>query len=443
MAPILRINNFLRERFPSRFAWAVLDQGLYGASNFLINILLARWLEPHSYGAFALGWAILNIAYQIQNPLIIEPMMVFSSNRFRLAPATYQKIVVHLNWIFTLSATVVILVVAFLQSDPTFTGMYLGLAIAMPLMLYTMLVRRVCYANLNPALAARGGLIYMPVFISSALLFNHLSWLNAFSALCLMGFSALCSGLWVERNLGRGLVAESSRGLDDAQIDPPSQIGSSLGRWLSLFRTVLRNHWGYGQWSLPASLLAVVITAFPYLILSHSSGLAAVGSLRALENTVLPVYSFMNAFGALLIPIFARARTTAELTRVVLRYATIFFFTGLLAWLVLATLHGWIFGLLYGDNYQTISHLLITYGALPLLVGLSIVFLSALRSQEKLRWTIVLYAITVIFMVSVGTFLIERNGVEGAVTVLVSSNVLLTVLSAAVWYRYGRKITRG
>ncbi|GEM84098.1 hypothetical protein [Meiothermus hypogaeus] len=440
MPTILWISNFIRERFPSRFAWAVLDQGLYGASNFLINILLARWLEPHSYGAFALGWAILNIAYQIQNPLVIEPMMVFSSNRFRQAPATYQKIVVHLNWILTLSATAVILLVAFLQSDPTFTGMYLGLAVAMPLMLYSMLVRRVCYANLNPALAAKGGLIYMPVFLSSALLFNHLSWLNAFSALCLMGFSALCSGLWVERSLGRGLVAESSRGLGGARVGLPPQNGSGLGRWFSLFRTVLRNHWGYGRWSLPASLLAVVIAAFPYLILSHISGLAAVGSLRALENTVLPVYSFMNAFGALLIPIFARARTTAELTRVVLRYATVFFFTGLLAWLVLALLHGWIFALLYGENYQTISYLLIAYGALPLLVGLSIVFLSALRSQEKLRWIIVLYTITVAFMVSAGIFLISHNGVQGAVMIQVSSNVLLTVLAALVWYRYGRKI---
>lgn len=441
MSTILWINNFIRERFPSRFAWAVLDQGLYGASNFLINILLARWLEPHSYGAFALGWAILNIAYQIQNPLIIEPMMVFSSNRFRLAPATYQKIVVHLNWILTSSATVAIVIVAFLQSDPTFTGMYLGLAIAMPLMLYTMLVRRVCYANLNPALAAKGGLIYMPVFLSSALLFNHFSWLSAFSALCLMGFSALCSGLWVERSLGRGVAAEASKGLDNTQIGLPTQNGmSGFGRWLSLSRAVLRNHWGYGRWSLPASLLAVVITAFPYLILSHISGLAAVGSLRALENTVLPVYSFMNAFGALLIPIFARARTTAELTRVVLRYAAVFFFIGLLAWLVLAALHSWIFSLLYGGNYQTIGHLLVVYGALPLLVGLSIVFLSALRSQEQLRWIIVLYAITVVFMVSAGTFLIEHNGVQGAVTILVTSNLLLTVLAGMVWYRYGRKI---
>lgn len=442
MSTILWIKNFIRERFPSRFAWAVLDQGLYGASNFLINILLARWLEPHSYGAFALGWAILNIAYQIQNPLIIEPMMVFSSNRFRQAPATYQKIVVHLNWILTLSATTVILVVAFLQSDPIFTGMYLGLAVAMPLMLYTMLVRRVCYSNLTPALAAKGGLIYMPVFLFTALLFNHLSWLNAFSALCLMGFSALCSGLWVERSIGRSLVAESSRGLGSVQMGLSIQNGIGLGRWLSLFRAVLRSHWGYGRWSLPASLLAVVIAAFPYLILSHISGLAAVGSLRALENTVLPVYSFMNAFGALLIPIFARARTTAELTRVVLRYATVFFFTGLLAWLVLAVLHSWIFGLLYGDNYQTISYLLITYGSLPLLVGLSIVFLSALRSQEKLRWIIVLYAVTVTFMVSVGIFLISHNGVQGAVMILVSSNVLLTVLAALVWYRYGRKIAK-
>jgi hypothetical protein len=32
---------------------AVLDQGLFTGSHFIINVLLARWLEPAQYGAFA------------------------------------------------------------------------------------------------------------------------------------------------------------------------------------------------------------------------------------------------------------------------------------------------------------------------------------------------------------------------------------------------------
>ena len=32
--------------------FAAVDQGLFSAANFLVNILLARWLEPVQYGAF-------------------------------------------------------------------------------------------------------------------------------------------------------------------------------------------------------------------------------------------------------------------------------------------------------------------------------------------------------------------------------------------------------
>ena len=34
---------------------AVLDQGLFSGANFVVNILLARWLTPEEYGAFAVA----------------------------------------------------------------------------------------------------------------------------------------------------------------------------------------------------------------------------------------------------------------------------------------------------------------------------------------------------------------------------------------------------
>src|ERR1700691_3728197 len=52
-------------RFSGKFArWitkgglAILDQGLISGSNFLIGILLARWLMPEQYGAFALAFYV-------------------------------------------------------------------------------------------------------------------------------------------------------------------------------------------------------------------------------------------------------------------------------------------------------------------------------------------------------------------------------------------------
>jgi len=37
---------------------AVVDQALFAGSNFLLSILLARWLTPAEYGAFAVADAV-------------------------------------------------------------------------------------------------------------------------------------------------------------------------------------------------------------------------------------------------------------------------------------------------------------------------------------------------------------------------------------------------
>ena len=62
---------------------AVLDQGLISGSNFLIGILLARWLAPEAYGAYALAFSIFLFLAGFHNALLLEPMSVFG-------PASYK-----------------------------------------------------------------------------------------------------------------------------------------------------------------------------------------------------------------------------------------------------------------------------------------------------------------------------------------------------------------
>ena len=45
-------------RWVTKGGLAIVDQGLISGSNFLIGILLARWLMPEAYGAFALAFSV-------------------------------------------------------------------------------------------------------------------------------------------------------------------------------------------------------------------------------------------------------------------------------------------------------------------------------------------------------------------------------------------------
>ncbi|MGE0652377.1 MAG: hypothetical protein AB7P12_11590, partial [Alphaproteobacteria bacterium] len=78
----------LRKWLTSGF-WAIVDQGTYAGTNFIVNIILARWLEPSEYGAFAVGYAAFVFVVVIHTSLVLEPVLVFHSGRFQTRSGEY------------------------------------------------------------------------------------------------------------------------------------------------------------------------------------------------------------------------------------------------------------------------------------------------------------------------------------------------------------------
>ena len=52
-------------------------------TNFVVNILLARWLTPAEYGAFALAYSVFVLLGVFHIAILIEPMLVFGPGRYR------------------------------------------------------------------------------------------------------------------------------------------------------------------------------------------------------------------------------------------------------------------------------------------------------------------------------------------------------------------------
>ena len=67
----------------ARGFWAILDQGLFSVSNFALNLLLAHWLSPHHYGAFAAVFAVFLLLGTLHTGLLSEPMLVLGSGRYK------------------------------------------------------------------------------------------------------------------------------------------------------------------------------------------------------------------------------------------------------------------------------------------------------------------------------------------------------------------------
>src|SRR5260370_28321963 len=77
--------SFLGKAVPmaTKGGLAVLDQGLISGSNFLVGILLARWLAPEEYGAYALAFAIFLLLSFVSQSLLFDPMAGFSGSSYR------------------------------------------------------------------------------------------------------------------------------------------------------------------------------------------------------------------------------------------------------------------------------------------------------------------------------------------------------------------------
>src|SRR5438477_212183 len=63
--------------------WAIADQGFFAGSNFILNIVLARWLSPNEYGAFGVAFSIFLLVGTLHSSLVTEPMTVFAPGKVR------------------------------------------------------------------------------------------------------------------------------------------------------------------------------------------------------------------------------------------------------------------------------------------------------------------------------------------------------------------------
>src|SRR5580698_9365038 len=170
---------------------AILDQGVFTGSNFVISILLARWLSPEQYGSYAVVFAIFLFILTVHQALMLEPMSVFGGSVYRNCLRGYLKalLMVHLG----MSLVIVLLLgisaaVAFkLHPASSLPSALVGVAFAAPMILLLWLVKRTFYLKLSPAPSAGAAVLYCVLVMSGLTMIYKHGLLSVFSALVLMG----------------------------------------------------------------------------------------------------------------------------------------------------------------------------------------------------------------------------------------------------------------
>jgi len=402
---------------------AILDQGLFASSNFLLNVLLARWLAPADYGAFALALSVFLLLGVFHNAMFSEPMLVFGPGKYRERFPEYLGILLRGHFALMLPCAGLLTAVAFLLGwlwSPAVEGAFLALAIAGPFILLLWLLRRAFYARLNPGWAAAGGGVYLMVLLVSALALRAAGRLTP-----AMGFFTMAAGSLTACLLLLLLLRPT------LATDP------------SAIRAVGADHWRYGKWPAAGAAPGWVTDNIYFLVLPAWVGLADAGGLKALLNLAQPALHTIMALGALLLPILVRDRGCGGpgVMRRTIKLSLALFLLG--SGCYLALLWGFrlqIFHFLYAGKYAAYAGWpLLLIGLLPFAQSLPIVIGGALRALERPNlafWSCVGSGAVAL---ALGVPLTACLGVGGALVGLVLSYVLMGVLMLLLFTRSVRR----
>ncbi len=350
-------------------AWTVLDQAFFSGSNFVVNVLLARWLAPEAFGAFTTAFVVFLVCGTLHAGLLVEPMLVFGAGRFERRRRAYLRLLVlgHAGFAAGVGSVFGLGALAALALGRPFVASVVGaLGVAQGGILLLWMARRACLVAHRPKMAAAGGAGYLLLLVGSAVAMQTAGLLTAATSLLLMaGVSAVVAGV---------LLARLGVPLRRPTPDTPA------------FRAeVLRAHWTYGRWSMPTGVLEWIVSTMPFLVVPLVVGVEGNALLRALLNLALPALQAFVAIAAFSLPVLVRARAAGHMPRTMRRFGALALAGALSYAVLLGGLGEWALELLYDGKYIATPAELWLLAGYPVAVGLGGVFTASLRARERPR----------------------------------------------------------
>ncbi|MDQ1409420.1 MAG: hypothetical protein QOJ41_1155, partial [Acidobacteriaceae bacterium] len=350
---------------------AIADQGLISGSNFVLSILLARYLGADQYGAYALAFSTFVLLSLIHQALVLEPLSVFGPSVYRNSLRRYLGLIMWLQLamgaVFVIAAGSVGIFSSFLRTSSQLAMPFAGMAFAAPCVLLLWFARRAFYLQLLPGQALVGALAYsMFLWLGIWMLVRgHL--LSPFSAFLAMGTCALLTSILLLLRLR------------------PTVRWKGTEAWLAM-KEVGERHWRYGVWALVSSLFYWIPWNIFYPLVAHSSGLAEAGVLRALLNLALPITSAYAAFSMLFISHAARLGHEGGWQSVKVqawRVAGLFALGSGSYWLLVCLFRKQIIHFLYAGQYSQVTTLLPMLAISSILAGATLGPAIAIRAMRS------------------------------------------------------------
>jgi O-antigen/teichoic acid export membrane protein len=397
----------------TKITMSLVEQGLYSLPNFILNILLARWLSEAEYGSFAFGFTIFLLLSGFHTALINEPMMVLGTAKYRKNMFSYLESMLIFHVVLTsglISLGLLSRLIIYGYSPLLAEGL-LGASISTPFILLHWLFRRACYMYGDPQIAVKGSSLYA-LSILGIFILRQFELVNVLNAFLLMSVGSILASILMWYTL-RGKYG-----------------GQSIGY---PHREILIDHWVYGKWVLGSAVASWISTSISIPALGLLYGPEHAGIFRAMQNLALPLQQIYAVLDSLLVPWLSSQTATASSSDFINKSKNIvylYLFTGVFYLVILYFTKDILIAFLYGDQrYQIYSWLVISLGMYALMDMIFHSFSVTLRALQKPNAVFWAQLASAIISLTINFFLIWKLGLEGAsYGILLTGAVMLGVL---------------
>lgn len=405
----------------------ILDQGLYSGVNFLLGILLARWLSPAMYGSFSAAYSLFLLFSVAQVALIAEPMSILGVDQYRHNITSYLNYLLRVQLIASILPFLLMLLSTLFITNNMLRDTMIAMGSALPLILYYWYLRRAFYLEMQSGMAMLTSLIYSVLLLLIVFLIQLVGHLTASAAYWAISLSSLVAGLFALKRLGLQLFGEWG---DQASLNP---------------RIVNRQLWEFGKWILPAYLAGWFTTlSFPFLITIFLNAQSA-GAFRALQNLFLPFHQLLAAITLLVLPWLSRQKTEHGSATLFAATQVVAGITGLFAMLyclVIVIFRREIVDFLYSSPFYSSFDYLIIFlaistllGSAPLILGLA---LRVLGQQNIILWS---KGSGAIFTLIFGIPIIWMLHMKGVIVSLIGGVFIETIILLFFYFRIRKPIS--
>jgi O-antigen/teichoic acid export membrane protein len=387
---------------------SVADQGTASGTNFVVNVLLARWLTRADYGAFSVSWSFCIIFAAFHNALILEPMTVIGPAEYSSGLSQYLAVVRRLNWYTILALGVLAAIAAFFYREIPVKHALETLSICLPGYLLLLMRRREQYVLNQPRKALQLSLAYACIVAALLALLHAIGWMSALTGLVCIGAS-LPVALW----------------------------GFTTGPEGDL-RSVAKAHWHYGRWLFASSILAVGIPDMQTILLSVMVDLKAAGALRALMNFILPLPQLLTVLSVYALPRLSyrmkRDGVGRGLRQAIVFPAAMIGLSFAYVGLLLAG-GGWLEKTLYNGRMAQYVTYIPMLALATLLAAIGAGFSTLLRAAQNSQHQLISGVVGTVTGVGAALLLLKRYGLSGAITSMVLANAAssLCIVGIYIW----------